>query len=118
MSKLAYEDYPYVSSKKVDSVNNLTDEQLMFEIGAGHSSRFAERMQPVLKIALRKRQERTEELKRSEELAIAYKANEIAEKALAQSELANKKSDQTRIGAAISVLVTVLIAAIGWLRSA
>jgi len=116
MTKLKYEDCPDVSRKRVDSVNELSDSELLVEIERGRDSRFKEAMIPVLKLALKKRNEIIESQKREEELNISRKSNEIANAALEQAQLANRKSDQTRIWSAVAVLVTVIIAAIGWLK--
>ena len=116
MSKLRYEEFPDISSKKIDSVNSLSDSELQLEIDKGRSSRFKETMIPVLKLALTKRQNVVAESQREEDLSIAKEYNLIAKSALEQAVKANKKSDQTRIWSAVAVLITVFIAAIGWLQ--
>lgn len=115
MAKLTKEDCPNINQERIDKVNALTDEQLIYEIEAGRESCFRESMRPALKLALKKREDVQENEKRTEELDLVRSANEIAQQALAQSKIANQKSDKARFWAAIAVLVTVIIAAIGWL---
>lgn len=109
MSKLNTIDCPGVEQKKIDAINELTDEQLEHQIKLGNASRFGSRLMAVLQVAQSKRNASKENEKRAEELEIARKANQIAEQALREAVIANKKSDHARLWSAIAVLVTVAI---------
>ena len=110
-------DFQEISKKRIDSVNNLTDDQLRLEIEKGARSRFGSTMQPVLRTALTKREISSSLNEREKELDIAREANSLAASALKEAKAANKKSDSARLWSGIAIFVTVLLALFSYLRS-
>ncbi|WP_045825205.1 hypothetical protein [Teredinibacter turnerae] len=114
MTELTEDNCPGVAPKKLRAVNELSDDELQLHINHGRNSKFGASMVPVLELALQKRKDFISSKQRSEELEISTTANKIAESALQQAILANKKSDQARIWSGVAVLASILIAVIGW----
>ena len=115
--ELTKDNCPGVNDDRLASVNAMSDEELALEIEKGAASRFGQKMQPVLKLAQRLREQAAQSSARSEELEIARDANRIAEEALQAAKDANRISKEAKLWSAGAVFISAVTALIIYFTS-
>jgi len=99
-----------VDPKRVEQVQQLSDEELQIEVSAGDRSRFGAGLAHILVAELERRKSESRVQEHNELLDATRDGNRIAKDALKEAKIANSNANKARIWSGLAILVSIIVA--------